>query len=500
MAPAAATLLTMTGIVKRFPGVTALDGVDLDVKRGEVHLLLGENGAGKSTLMKILSGAYRADEGTVALGGAPVDITSPHGARELGIAMMYQELSLVPHLSAAENIFLGREPSRWGFIRRAPMEAEAGRLLRRLRAEFPPSALVRDLPVAHQQLVEIAKALSLRPKLLVMDEPTTALTERETKELFRIIARLRGEGVAVIYITHRLEEARRIGDRVTVLRDGKDVGTYAVKRVSDARLVKLMVGRTLDTVFPPLATPDADPLLEVDGLARDGVLDPVCLEVRSGEILGLAGLIGSGRTELARCLIGADRATAGTVRVAGRKVRIASPRDAKRHGLVLLPEDRKRQGLVLGLPVLHNVSLAALDRVSWRGWLRGRVERDLVGGLIKRLDVRTPGLGQIARNLSGGNQQKLVLAKWLAVEPRVFIFDEPTRGIDVGAKVEVYKLIVNLARQGAAVLFISSDLTEVLGMSHRVGVMRDRRLVGVLPRRAATPEKVMHLAMGLSPV
>ncbi|MEK7766243.1 MAG: sugar ABC transporter ATP-binding protein, partial [bacterium] len=381
---------------------------------------------------------------------------------------------------------------------------EARRVLDRLHAGIDPAARVRDLPVARQQLVEVAKALSLDAKILVMDEPTAALTGRETRELFRIIRSLKTAGVAMIYITHRLDEARAIGDRVTVMRDGRDAGTFAVRAVADARLIRLMVGRTLARAFPPLPRPGVKPLLEVEGLGRrpstgsgSGAVGPVSLHVNAGEVFGLAGLIGSGRTEFARCLVGADHADTGSIRVAGRPVRIRSPRDAKRLGICLLPEDRKGQGLVLGLPVMHNVTLASLNRISRFGWLNGRAERTLAGGLVKRLDVRTPGLLQLARNLSGGNQQKLVLAKWLAVEPRVLVFDEPTRGIDVGARFEVYKLIAALARSGAAVILISSDLTEVLGMSHRVGVMHDRRLAGILPRRQATPERVMRMAMGL---
>jgi ribose transport system ATP-binding protein len=488
----------MRGITKRFPGVLALDRVDLTVGRGEVHLLLGENGAGKSTLMKILSGACPKDDGEIRLDGRSIEIRSPFHARTLGISMIYQELNLVPNLTVAENIFLGREPSRAGFVLRARMEEAARKLLRRMRADIAPGALAKDLPVAQQQLVEICRALSLDAKVIVMDEPTSPLTGRETSALFRLIRALKASGVSVIYITHRLEEARLVGDTVTVLRDGRRVGGAPARSLSNARLVRMMVGRTLSQVFPALGRPRPGAVLEVKGLARTGVFGPVSFSLAPGEILGVAGLIGSGRTELARSLIGADPRTAGTISIAGRPVRITSPRDARRVGLCLLPEDRKAQGLVLGLPVVQNVSLASLDRLSRFGFLRLRAEARESQRLVDRLRIRTPSLEQLARNLSGGNQQKVVLARWLAVEPRILVFDEPTRGIDVGARFEVYKLITALARQGVGIMLISSDLGEVLGLSHRVAVMRGGLMTAILPRRAATPERVMHHAMGLA--
>jgi len=488
----------MRNITKRFPGVTALDSVSLAVKAGEVHLLLGENGAGKSTLMKILSGAYPLDSGSISLDGAPVRIRSPLHARELGISMIYQEMNLVPHLTVAENIFLGAEPARFGFLDRRAMRREAGALLRRLHAGINPDSPVADLTIARQQLVEIAKALSARARIVIMDEPTAPLTQREVSDLFRIIRSLKASGVAVIYISHRLEEARQIGDRVTVLRDGRVAGLSTLKAVSDGALVRLMVGRELSRRFPRLASPGKAELLSVEGLARKGSFGPVSFSVRGGEILGFAGLIGSGRTEVARCLIGADPATRGSVRLDGHSGRFASPRQSKKAGMVLLPEDRKAQGLVLGLPVLNNITMASLERFTRFGFIRSRKERRTASGLMRRLRIQPPALDRAAQFLSGGNQQKLVLAKWLAVRPRVIIFDEPTRGVDVGAKFEVYRLIASLASRGAAILLISSDLGEVLGMSHRVAVMRDGRMTSIFPRRLATPERVMHAAMGLA--
>ena len=491
-------LLEMRGIRKAFNGVPALFGVDLTVRHGEVHLLLGENGAGKSTLMKILAGAQPADAGMIRINGSPVRIDSPLRARELGIAMIHQELNLVPHLTVAENIFLGREPSRFGFVLRRRMERDAAVLLRRMRAGITPGERVADLPIARQQLVEICKALSLRARLIVMDEPTSPLTKRETESLFTLIRTLARGGTGIIYITHRLEEARAIGRTVSVLRDGRLAGSAPMRRVTSAALVRMMIGRSLSRAFPRLPAAGSREVLRVDGLVRAGTVGPVSLQINSGEILGIAGLIGAGRTELARCMIGADTATGGSVRLDGRAVSIRSPRDARTQGICLLPEDRKAHGLILGLPVLQNISLPSLARFSRFGFLRTMLERQWVAALAAKLRVRSAGLDVPARGLSGGNQQKVVLARWVGVEPKVLIFDEPTRGIDVGARFEVYRLIVGLARRGAAILLISSDLPEVLGMAHRVAVMHRGRIAGVLPRRRATPERVMRLAMGLA--
>jgi len=499
MAGQGRVVLEMKGITKRFPGVLALDRVDFNVRAGEVHLLMGENGAGKSTLMKVLSGAYPKDAGEIRINGKTAEIRSPHHARQLGVAMIYQEMTLVPHLSVAENIFLGREPSRWGFISRAQMRKEASRLLHRLRAGFSPDAPVSGLPVAKQQIVEIARALSLNARILVMDEPTAPLSQKEVSSLFRIIRALRSSGAAIVYISHRLEEARQVGDRVTVLRDGKLAGTGPLGRLSDGALVRLMVGRALSRQFPRLPAAGRGTLLKAEGLARRGAFGPISFSLARGEILGLAGLVGAGRTELARCLAGADRPTAGSIALDGTRRTFRSPGEAKRAGIALLPEDRKAQGLVLGLPLLHNASLAALDKFTRFGFIRRGREEKVVSGLVRKLDIRPPDLDRVTRYLSGGNQQKVVLAKWLAVSPRIIIFDEPTRGIDVRAKFEVYRLITSLAAAGAGIIFISSDLGEVLGLSHRVAVMRTGRITSVLPRKSATPERVMHLAMGLNP-
>ncbi len=487
----------MRGITKRFPGVTALDRVDFSLRAGEVHLLMGENGAGKSTLMKVLSGAYARDGGDIMLDGQKVEIGSPHRARELGIAMIYQEMTLVPQLTVAENIFLGREFMRAGLLDRRRMRAEAAAILSRLHAGISPDQRVGELPVAQQQMVEISRALSMNARIVVMDEPTSPLAQREVAGLFRVIRNLRSAGRSVIYISHRLAEARRIGDRVTVLRDGRITGAAPLRRMSDSRLVRLMVGRPLSRHFPRVTPVRGKCVLRVEGLARNGTFGPVSFSLARGEILGFAGLIGSGRTEVARCLAGADRATSGSIELEGRILTVRDPASAKRAGIVLLPEDRKGQGLVLGLPLVENVSLAMLHKLSRFGFIRSRLERKGAGRMAKKLRIRTPSLDQTVRFLSGGNQQKVVLAKWLSTSPRVMLFDEPTRGIDVGAKYEVYRLMAGLASSGVGVIFISSDLDEVLGISHRVAVMRAGKLAGILARSRATPERVMRLAMGL---
>lgn len=489
----------MMGITKRFPGVTALDGVDFSVRPGEVHLLMGENGAGKSTLMKVLSGAYPKDSGVIRISGQETGIRSPHHGRELGIAMIYQEMTLVPQLSVAENIFLGREPSKWGIIDLAGMNHEASHILDRLHADFPPEELTGNLPIARQQIVEISRALSLNARILVMDEPTAPLSGREVTELFSIIRELRDSGVAIVYISHRLEEARLIGDRVTVLRDGMVAGESPLANISDSELIKLMVGRDLASFFPDIPKPAVKEVLRVDGLSRSGVFGPVSFTVNAGEILGFAGLVGSGRTEVARCLAGADIPTAGTVTLDGKLVDLVSPRSSKKAGIALLPEDRKRQGLILGLSVMENSSLPSLEKFTRYGVINDKAERREVSGLVERMQLRPPELDRTVGNLSGGNQQKVVLAKWLGVTPRVMVFDEPTRGIDVGAKHEVYTLMAELAATGIAIIFISSDLTEVLGLSHRVTVMHQGKISEILSRDEATPERVMALAMGLAP-
>ncbi len=490
-------LLRMRGIAKRYPGVVALDGVDLEVRRGEVHVLLGENGAGKSTLMKVLAGAVARDAGTIEVAGAARGMESPRAAQEAGVSIIYQEFNLVPHLTVAENISLGREPRALAglLIDRRAMETAARSLLGELQVDLPPDAVVAELGVAEQQMVEVAKALSIEAQILVMDEPTSALTDKETLRLFGVIRRLRERGVAIIYISHRMEELVRIGDRVTVLRDGRHVATRDLRETSMNELVRLMVGRDLTEHFPKVAVTPGEELLRVETLKRDGVLHDISFTLRRGEVIGIAGLMGSGRTELARAIFGADPIDGGRIFVRGVEATLKSPRDAIAAGIGLLTEDRKRQGLVLCLDVTENTCLANLDRFARGGLVDGDAEADCANELTTALRIKTPSVRQRVVHLSGGNQQKVVLAKWLCREAEVLIFDEPTRGIDVGSKVEIYQLINRLVASGKAVLMISSELPEVLGMSDRILVMNRGRLTGEFDAAEATQEKILHAAI-----
>jgi ribose transport system ATP-binding protein len=497
MAPDPVLALRMAGICKAFPGVVALDDVDLDVRRGEVHVLLGENGAGKSTLMKILSGAVARDEGTIEIDGRVVDIQSPRQARSHGVRTIYQELTLVPHLSAAENIFLGREPRRLpGFIDTRRLRQETERLLASLGVRLDPDCPIRELGIAQQQMVEVAKALDENTRVMIMDEPTSALTDSEIHELFATIARLTARGAAVIYISHRLEEVDRIGHRVTVLRDGRRVATHAVGEVTIPHLIRLMANRELAEHFPKRRAPRGEELLRVEGLQRRGVLHDVNLSVHAGEVVGISGLLGAGRTELARAIVGADARDEGRIVVKGAEVSVRHPADAVRRGLGFLPEDRKTQGLVQNLSVADNIALPSLGRLSRGGVVSTARMLSTAAAFVRDLRIKTPGLEQPVVQLSGGNQQKVVLAKWLAARADVLIMDEPTRGIDVGAKVEIYELMNQLTARGAAILMISSDLPEVLGMSDRILVMRLGRIVAELDAVGATQERVLRAALG----
>jgi len=489
------SLLEMRGICKRFPGVQALQDASLEVAPGEVHVLLGENGAGKSTLMNVLCGQIEADAGTIGFSGRPIAPQCPTDAERLGLVMIHQELNLVPGLSVAENIFLGHEPTRGGLIQGAVMGRVSRDLLHRLGCEVDPNTQVAELSVAEQQLVEIAGALRQEARLLVMDEPTAALAEHEIEVLFGVIRSLCHEGVPVIYISHRMKEIFSIGDRVTVMRDGQTVGTRDVKGSTVGELIQMMVGRTIAAQIPKREVAPGDPVLEVEGLARDGVLEPVTFEIHRGEILGVAGLMGSGRTEMVRLIFGADRADDGWVRVAGKTLPHRTPATSIAAGVGFLTEDRKRQGLVLQLPVKENITLTSLDEISRLGVLDLGREREHAQVMVNRLNIRTSSLDQIVVDLSGGNQQKVVLARWIAARCRVLLFDEPTRGIDVGAKVEIYELIGELVEQGVAILLISSEMPELIGLADRVAVMHEGALQGILPRSEVTQERIMELAL-----
>ena len=490
--------LAAESLVKRYPGVLALDGVSIVVRGGEVHAVAGENGAGKSTLMKILSGVARPDAGTLTVDGRVVRFETPHEAHAAGIRMIHQELSLVPELSVAENVFLGAEPRRRGVVDRERQTREARAVLERLgQAQLDPGARVAELPLAARQMTEIAKAVAARARILIMDEPTAILAQAETDVLFRVIAQLRDEGVAVVYISHRLEEIFRVATRITVLRDGQLVTTAALADLSRGEIVRLMVGRELATGYPrPTAEPGAE-LLRLEGVSAGPVHD-ASLVLRRGEIVGLVGLIGAGRTELAQAIFGATPIRAGQMLLEGAPFRPRSPREAIDTGVALLPEDRKRQGLVLMGAIRENVSLPSLSTLAPRGVVDRARERAGVEKWIEALGIRTPSLDRPAQQLSGGNQQKVVLARWMLRHSRVLLFDEPTRGIDVGAKAEIYALMRRLAEDGAAILMISSDLPEALGMADRLIAMRNGRIVGELTRDEATQDRVASLILGES--
>ena len=496
MAGAGAPLLRLAGVRKQFPGVLAVREAGLDVRAGEVHALVGENGAGKSTLIRIVTGAHEADGGTVELDGAPVRWSSPLAAADAGIAAIYQELDLIPTLSVRANLFLAREQARLGFISATEERRRAREALARLGVDLDPGVRVGTLEVAQQQLVAIARALMEHPRLLVMDEPTAALASGEVERLFRVIRELRGHGIGVLLVSHRLDEVMAIADRVTVMRDGATLGTWPARDLTRERLVELMVGRSLDQEFPKVRATSGPEVLSVRNLSGGRVSD-VSFSVHAGEVLGIAGLVGAGRTDLARLIFGADPPQRGQILIDGHPVVIRTPRDAIRQGICLLTEDRKAEGLVLGLSARDNFALPNLDRWSAWGWIRRRKELSAFERFVASLRIRLAGPGQPARDLSGGNQQKLLLARWLERDSRVLIFDEPTRGIDVGAKHEIYLLINELTARGKAVVMISSELPEVLGMSDRILVMHRGRVAGEIPEAAAaTQEQVLGLAVG----
>lgn len=489
-------MLEMNHVHKKFPGVQALSDVTLKVKPGEVHVLLGENGAGKSTLMKILAGVYPKDSGEIILGGRKEEYSSTNEAARLGISMIYQELNMIPDLTVAENIFINRE-----YLKGAPkhidwekMNSEAAKALDKLNANISPSRRVRELTTAQRQMVEIARSISANARIIIMDEPTASLTDNEIGELFKQIRLLREDGVSIIYISHRLNEVREIGDRVTVLRDGQFIATEEIKEVTTDELIRMMVGREISQFFPKYVAEKGQEALRVEGLSRRNVLHNISFTVHEGEVLGFSGLIGSGRTELMRAIYGADRNVIGTIFVGGKPVRITSPEMAVQKGIALLTEDRKNLGSILNFPVFQNITLASMDLFSRNSVIDHQAERRRSQELFDMFNVKAPSIDTIARSLSGGNQQKTLLARWFCRDPKVIILDEPTRGIDVGSKVEIYQFINELAKQGKAIIMVSSDLPEVLAMSDRIAVMREGRLTGILHREEATQEKIMKLA------
>ncbi|PVE25143.1 D-xylose ABC transporter ATP-binding protein [Microvirga sp. KLBC 81] len=491
-------LVTIRNLDKAFPGVQALKQARFELLPGEVHALMGENGAGKSTLMKILAGIYQKDAGEIHIEGVSIDIPSPRAAQDLGISIIHQELNLMNDLTAAQNIFIGREPKRaFGlFLDEEALNRNAAAIFERMHLRLDPRVEVGKLTVAKQQMIEIAKALSFRSKVLIMDEPTAALNNAEIAELFRIIRQLKAEGVGIVYISHKMDELKEISDRVTVMRDGEYIGTMPTASTSVDTIISMMVGRSLTetkTEVPDLL--EHEVVLEVRNLRRDPAIRDVSFSLRKGEILGFAGLMGAGRTEVARAIFGADPLDSGEIIVRGRPVKIRSPRDAVRLGIGYLSEDRKRFGLATGMDVATNIVMPCLNRfLSLRAFLKTREIKETARSYIKQLRIKTPSETQETRLLSGGNQQKIVIAKWLARDSEILFFDEPTRGIDVGAKNEIYKLLNTLASQGRAIVMISSELPEILRMSHRIAVMCEGRLTGELPAEGTTQEDIMRLA------
>jgi ribose transport system ATP-binding protein len=502
-------LLEARGIGKSFPGVRALDGVSLQVRRGRLNALLGENGAGKSTLMNILAGVFPADSGEILLDGRAVQFRNPREAQEAGIAIIFQELNLIPHLSVAENIYLGREPRNvLGLIDYRKLHRDAAARLAELELNVDPRTAVARLRVGAQQVVEIAKSLTVRARVLIMDEPTSAITEQEIEVLFRLIHRLKQNGVGIVYITHKLDELPHIADDVTVLRDGRYIGAAPFAEVTHDRMIQMMVGRELSELYPKTTAPLADEVLRVENVSLrhperpgDYVVRDVSFAVQSGEVVGLFGLMGAGRTELLQTIFGLHpQVSNGAVYVDGARKQIASPSDAIEAGLALAPEDRKADGLVLSMGVAENVSLSSLDKSTTAGLLQPGREREIVAHYVERLRVKTPSLAECVRNLSGGNQQKVVLAKWLATGPKVLMLDEPTRGIDINAKKEIYAIIDELARSGLGVVMVSSELPEILAIADRILVLAEGRLTAEFSRDEATEEAVLKAALPASRV
>ncbi len=490
-------VLEMRSITKTYPGVVALSNVTFNVRKGEIHGLLGENGAGKSTLIKVLSGAIRPDSGEIRFEGAQYSCLEPRQAMDLGIGVIYQEFNLIPYLTVAENIFLGNEYKQGLLIDDKRMVEKTRELLAQLGIGIDPSTRVRDLSVAYQQMVEITKAVSRKVKIIIMDEPTAPLSKNEVDHLFRLIATLKEQQISIIYISHRLQEIFEVADNVTVLRDGRFIDTLKVQNTTRKQLISLMVGRDLGETFPEGGYAAEPCVLEVRNLCGDRFRN-ISLKLRKGEILGIAGLVGAGRSEVGRTIFGADPIRSGEIFLEGKKIRLRSPKDAIRCGIGLIPEDRKQQGLLLKLSVRHNVSLSSLELIKKSGLLSSRAEQTMVSQFVKSLGVKTPHLDQLVNYLSGGNQQKVVLAKWLATRSKVLIFDEPTRGIDVGAKQEIYQLMRQLTRNGISIIMISSEMPELIGISDRIVVMCKGEIRGELEKEEVAQNKILELAAGFT--
>ncbi|SHF28068.1 monosaccharide ABC transporter ATP-binding protein, CUT2 family [Seinonella peptonophila] len=494
----AETILEMRNISKRFGKVVVLSNVNLKVKKGQVHTLLGENGAGKSTLMKILSGVHQPEEGEIFLKGQKVKLESPKAAQDYGISTIYQELSLCNNLSIAENIFANREPVKYWFIQDREMNRSARQILKKLEIELPPSTPVKNLSISQRQMIEIAKALSLRSEIIIMDEPTSALSSRETEVLFRLIEQLKAEGVAIIYISHRMDELFRISDEITVLRDGEFIDTVKTKETDVNQLVQMMVGRELKDIYPKRNySIGTEQLLEVNGLTRKGLFEDISFSVKKGEIVGLFGLVGAGRSDLANAIFGINKAEKGTIKIRGQEVQIAKPQDAIKNKIAFITENRREQGLVISQTVKRNVTMVNLDQLLSKGRLiKEKKENSIAREAISNLKIKTSSIEQKVNNLSGGNQQKIVLAKWLETKPEILILDEPTRGVDIGAKHEIYNIMRELASNGVGIVMISSELSEVLFMSDRMLIMTDKKIVKELSPSSTSQDEVMLYATG----
>ncbi|ADQ13650.1 sugar ABC transporter ATP-binding protein [Halanaerobium hydrogeniformans] len=494
-----ATVLQMKNISKFFPGVKALDNVDFSLESGEIHVLAGENGAGKSTLIKILSGAYTKSEGEIFLHGEKVDINNPIKAKKLGINVIYQELELALNMTVMENIFLGKLPlsnRALGTVNFNKIYKETQKILDKLGLEFSPNAIVGDLRVADQQMVEIAKALLGNPEILIMDEPTSSLCDSEIERLFTVMEDLRKSGKSIVFISHRMKELWEVGDRISILRSGKMIITESLAKIDENGVTSAMVGKEIENKFPKQKVSMGDEVLRVEALSSKNGIKNISFNVKAGEILGISGLVGSGRTEILRAIFGADKTEEGEIYVKGKKVNIKNPNDAVKYGIGLIPEDRKQQGLVLDLNVKDNITLSILKKLANTGVLDQKKMKEVSKEYIEKLSIKTPNMNFKSKLLSGGNQQKVVLAKWLCAKSNVFLFDEPTRGIDVGAKVEVYELMIELAKNGAAIIMVSSEMPEILNMSDRILVMHEGKITGKFRAEDAKAENILNCAMG----
>ena len=491
-------MIRMSGISKAFSGNVVLNNVEFELHDGEIHALMGENGAGKSTLMKILCGICEKDAGSVMVDGQEMEFKSPKDSEAQGIAIIHQELNILPDLSVAENLFLGKEKTYglFGILRKKEMHKEAKELLAKLGLDIDPSARAGDLSVGKQQIIEIAKAIASNAKYIIMDEPTAALTDREIKTLFKTVRELKAKGISFVYISHRMEEIFAICDRITILRDGTYVGVREIPKTTFDEIVAMMVGRELGERFPSRKAVIGEVKLQVNNLSADGAFEDVSFMVRKGEILGVAGLMGAGRTEVAQALFGYRKATAGEILIDGKPVKIHSPIDAMKQKIGFVSEDRKTEGLILDFSIKENIMLTNLDKGSKSGVILPKLENKMVAKYIEQLRIRTASAEQSAKSLSGGNQQKIVIAKWLGTDPQILILDEPTRGVDIGAKKEIYQIMNNLAEAGVSILMISSELPEVIGMADRVMVMHEGKVTGTLTKKDMTQEKIMHYATG----